>query len=92
MAVIAGLGVYLPQGHHTAADIASASGVPEGVVRAKMGIVRKTVPGPEDHTNAMGARGAGGCRAGAGIPRRGHLHHRGIQGIPGMDLGHQDGA
>jgi 3-oxoacyl-[acyl-carrier-protein] synthase III len=67
MAVIAGLGVYLPQGHHTAADIASASGVPEGVVRAKMGIVRKTVPGPEDHTNARGVRAARAALADAGL-------------------------
>jgi 3-oxoacyl-[acyl-carrier-protein] synthase III len=58
MAVIAGLGIYLPQGHHTAADIGAASGLPEQVVREKLGITRKTVPGPGDHTNAMGVRAA----------------------------------
>lgn len=58
MAVIAGLGVYLPGRHESAAQIAAASGVPEAVVRGKMGLARKTVPGPEDHTNLMGVRAA----------------------------------
>jgi 3-oxoacyl-[acyl-carrier-protein] synthase-3 len=58
MAVIAGLGVYLPGHHESAAQIAAASGVPEDVVRDKMGLTRKTVPGPEDHTNQMGVRAA----------------------------------
>ena len=67
MAVIGGLGIYLPQRYHTAADIAAASGVPEAVVRDKMGITRKTVPGPDDHTNAMGVRAARAALADAGI-------------------------
>lgn len=67
MAVIAGLGIYLPQRQHTAADIAAASGVPEQVVREKMGIERKTVPGPDDHTNAMGVRAARAALADAGV-------------------------
>jgi 3-oxoacyl-[acyl-carrier-protein] synthase-3 len=67
MAVIAGLGIYLPQGHHTAADIAAASGVPEAVVRDKLGLTRKTVPGPDDHTNAMGVHAAREALADAGI-------------------------
>ena len=67
MAVIAGLGVYLPNRHHTAADIAAASGVPEDIVRTKMGITRKTVPGPDDHTNAMGVRAAREALADAGL-------------------------
>jgi 3-oxoacyl-[acyl-carrier-protein] synthase III len=58
MAVLAGLGIYLPQRYHTAAHIAAASGLSESVVRDKLGLVRKTVPGPEDHTNAMGVRAA----------------------------------
>lgn len=58
MAVITGLGIYLPSMHHTAADISAASGVPEAVIREKMGLARKTVPGPDDHTNAMGIRAA----------------------------------
>lgn len=58
MAVITGLGIYLPTMHHTAADISAASGVPEAVIREKMGLNRKTVPGPDDHTNAMGVHAA----------------------------------
>jgi 3-oxoacyl-[acyl-carrier-protein] synthase-3 len=56
--IVRGLGIYLPDHCHTAADIALASGVPEAVVRDKMGIARKTVPGPDDHSNAMGVRAA----------------------------------
>jgi len=67
MAVIAGLGIYLPQRHHTAADIAAASGVPEAVVRGKFGLARKTVPGPGDHTNAMGVHAARAALLDAGI-------------------------
>jgi 3-oxoacyl-[acyl-carrier-protein] synthase-3 len=67
MAVIAGLGIYLPSRYHSAADIAAASGVPEQVVREKMGITRKTVPGPDDHTNAMGVRAAREALADAGL-------------------------
>ena len=68
MAVITGLGIYLPERHHTAADIAAASGVPEEIVRNKMGLARKTVPGPDDHTNAMGVRAARAALAEAGLP------------------------
>lgn len=53
-----GLGTYVPAGRMSAAQIAVASGLPEGVVRDKLGIQRKAVPGPEDHTNAMGVRAA----------------------------------
>lgn len=67
MAVIAGLGVYLPQRHHTAAQIAAASGLPEAVVRDKLGLERKTVPGDEDHTNAMGVRAARAALEDAGL-------------------------
>ncbi|MBI3171039.1 MAG: hypothetical protein HYZ32_00405, partial [Hydrocarboniphaga effusa] len=58
MAFIAGLGIYLPQRRQTAAEIAAASGVPESIVRGKMGLECKTVPGPDDHTNAMGIHAA----------------------------------
>jgi 3-oxoacyl-[acyl-carrier-protein] synthase-3 len=58
MSVVTGLGVYLPQQRHDAAFIAGASGIPEHVVRDKMGIACKTVPGPDDHTNAMGIQAA----------------------------------
>ena len=47
-------GVYIPETFITAAEIAERSGVPEDVVIRKMGITRKPVAGPGDHTNAMG--------------------------------------
>jgi 3-oxoacyl-[acyl-carrier-protein] synthase III len=68
VAVIAGLGVYLPRQHESAADIAAASGVPEDVVRDKMGLERKTVPGPGDHTNLMGVHAARAALADARLP------------------------
>ena len=67
MAVIGGIGIYLPQRHHTAAEIAAASGLPEAVVRDKLGLTRKTVPGPDDHTNAMGVHAARAALADAGV-------------------------
>lgn len=50
---IVSAGVYIPQTFITAADIAKMSGIPEGVLADKMGIRRKPVPGPNDHSNAM---------------------------------------
>jgi 3-oxoacyl-[acyl-carrier-protein] synthase-3 len=67
VAVIAGLGVYLPSRHHTSAEISAASGIPESVVREKMGVTRKTVAGPEDHTNMMGVRAARAALDDAGL-------------------------
>jgi 3-oxoacyl-[acyl-carrier-protein] synthase-3 len=57
---ILGYGFYLPDHHMSAADIAAATGGAwsEAAVRDKLGIVRKTVPGPEDGTQEMGARAA----------------------------------
>ena len=51
---IVSVGVYIPDTFITAAEIAERSGVPEDVIVNKMGIVRKPVAGPGDHTNAMG--------------------------------------
>lgn len=51
---IVSVGVYIPETFITAAEIARLSGIPEDVIRGKMGIVRKPIPGPGDHTNAMG--------------------------------------
>lgn len=53
MAFLTGLGVYLPQLRMTAAQIARASGLPDWVVREKLGIEQKCVPGPNDHPTAM---------------------------------------
>lgn len=51
---IASVGIYVPETHQTAAEIAALSGIPEEVITEKMGLVRKPIPGPDDHTNAMG--------------------------------------
>ncbi|MDE2149715.1 MAG: 3-oxoacyl-ACP synthase [Gammaproteobacteria bacterium] len=67
MSVITGLGVYLPRQRHTAAYIAARSGLPEWVVRDKLGIDEKPVPGSGDDTNAMGIHAAAEALAEAGI-------------------------
>ena len=51
-------GVYLPPGIETAADIARQSGVPEAVVRDKLGVRQKHVAGPDDHCAGMAAAAA----------------------------------
>ncbi|HEX2863015.1 MAG TPA: 3-oxoacyl-ACP synthase [Deinococcales bacterium] len=55
---ITGLGLYLPEGRMSAAGIAAASGLPVEVVRDKLGILQKPVPGPDDHPNAMAVQAA----------------------------------
>jgi 3-oxoacyl-[acyl-carrier-protein] synthase III len=62
-------GIYLPEGRISAADIARATGGrwSEDAVRDKLGIVQKCVPGPEDGTQAMGARAAREAIRRAGI-------------------------
>jgi 3-oxoacyl-[acyl-carrier-protein] synthase III len=57
---ILGIGVYLPQTTMSAAQIAAATnGVwSEEAVREKLGILQKTVPGPQDGTQEMGALAA----------------------------------
>lgn len=47
-------GTYTPKTFITAAEISERSGIPEWVIRDKMGILRKPIPGRDDHTNAMG--------------------------------------
>lgn len=65
--VIRGLGIYRPAPRHTSAFIAAQSGVPEIVIREKMGLHQKSVPGPDDHTNAMGIHAARAALADAGV-------------------------
>ena len=67
MAVLRGLGVYLPEGRLEAREIASASGLPEWVVTEKLGIRSKLMPGPEDGTTAMAIRAARAAIDDAGI-------------------------
>ncbi|WP_277585205.1 3-oxoacyl-ACP synthase [Psychrobacillus antarcticus] len=55
---IASTGVYIPNHVMTAEDIAKKSGLPLSVVKNKMGITKKSIPGPEDHTVAMAIKAA----------------------------------
>lgn len=51
-------GLYLPSTTMTSREIAEKAGLPLEVVENKMGIKKKTVPGPGDHTCAMGIQAA----------------------------------
>ena len=64
---VTGLGVYLPEGRLSAAEIAERSGLPEWVVRDKLGVTQKPVPGPDDHPTQMGVWAAERALARAGV-------------------------
>ncbi|WP_203248804.1 3-oxoacyl-ACP synthase [Sporosarcina beigongshangi] len=51
---IVSTGVYIPETVMTAEEIAAQSGLPVDVVKTKMGITQKPIPGTNDHTVAMG--------------------------------------
>ena len=53
---IVSTGIYLPETYISGAEIAKLAGIPEAVVEEKMGIKKKPVPGPEDHTCEMGIK------------------------------------
>lgn len=55
---IVSTGVYIPDNVMTAEEIAALSNLPIDVVKSKMGITQKPIPGPEDHTVAMGIKAA----------------------------------
>lgn len=55
---VAGIGVYAPKYFWTSEDIAKKSGLPEWVVREKLGVLRKPMPGPDDHPSVMGTKAA----------------------------------
>jgi 3-oxoacyl-[acyl-carrier-protein] synthase-3 len=67
---IVGLGTWLPEGRIGSAQIAEASGLPEWVVRDKLGIHAKPAPGPDDHPAAMGVRAARRALDDAGLTPR----------------------
>ncbi len=58
---IVSTGVYLPETVITSDEIAEASGMPEWVVREKLGIEKKHVAGPDDHPNEMAIKAAQDC-------------------------------
>lgn len=58
---IASVGMYLPAGRLTSAEIATRSGLPEWVVREKLGIHSKTLAAPHEHPNQMAIWAAQDC-------------------------------
>ncbi len=58
---IVSTGIYLPESFLTAEDIAEQSGLPEWVVREKLGINKKYMAGPDDHPNQMAVWAAQDC-------------------------------
>ncbi len=55
---IESIGVYIPKERHTAEYISSQSGTPVEIIKEKVGMISKSVPGPDDHTVAMGVKAA----------------------------------
>ncbi|MER2028608.1 MAG: 3-oxoacyl-ACP synthase [Solibacillus sp.] len=55
---ITGLGMYLPEGRLTGAQIAERANIPTAVVETKMGIIEKVVAGPNDHPVEMSVKAA----------------------------------
>jgi 3-oxoacyl-[acyl-carrier-protein] synthase-3 len=60
--------MYLPEPVLTAAEIAAESGLPEWVVREKLGINQKHMAGPDDHPNQMAIWAAQDCLSKCDIP------------------------
>jgi 3-oxoacyl-[acyl-carrier-protein] synthase III len=64
---IVSTGVYLPDEYMTGKEIAEMAGIPTHIVEEKMGIKKKHVPGPNDHTCEMGILAAKQAIERAGI-------------------------
>ncbi|NDJ60888.1 MAG: 3-oxoacyl-ACP synthase [Chloroflexi bacterium] len=64
---IAGIGTYFPDAIETAADLVERTGIPEAVLREKMGIRQRHVAGPDDTVATMATRAAERAIAQAGI-------------------------
>src|SRR5512136_206183 len=55
---ILSLATYIPKAFHDAEFIASQCETPAEIIRTKLGWYQKNVPGPGDHTVAMGLKAA----------------------------------
>jgi 3-oxoacyl-[acyl-carrier-protein] synthase III len=64
---IVSTGIYLPDEYMTGKQIAEKAGIPTHIVEEKMGIKKKHVPGPNDHTCEMGILAAKQAIERAGI-------------------------
>jgi 3-oxoacyl-[acyl-carrier-protein] synthase-3 len=60
--------MYLPEPVLTAAEIAEVSGLPEWVVRDKLGIQQKHMAAPDDHPNQMAVKAALDCLSKTDVP------------------------
>lgn len=66
--VVHSLGVYLPESRITAEEIAAWTHLPTEVVREKLGILEKPVPGPKDHPADMALWAAQAALGAANLP------------------------
>ena len=97
---IVSAGMYLPEPVLTAADIAEESGLPEWVVREKLGIHQKRMAGPDDHPNQMAVWAAQDCLSKCDIPPEEidvvlcttEEWKEYLQWTAGIDLAHKIGA
>ncbi len=64
---VTGIGTYVPDGRMSSTELAGRTGLPEWVVREKLGIAERVVPGPDDHPTAMGVWAAERALADAGV-------------------------
>lgn len=64
---IASTGIYIPESFISGGEIAELAGIPVAVVEEKMGIKKKPLPGPDDHTCEMGIKAARKAIEKAGI-------------------------
>jgi 3-oxoacyl-[acyl-carrier-protein] synthase III len=55
---IVGIGTYFPTAIETAADLVAATGIPEDILRSKMGIRQRHVAGPDDTISEMASQAA----------------------------------
>jgi 3-oxoacyl-[acyl-carrier-protein] synthase III len=65
---IVSVGTYSPKKFITSQEVAEISGVPEAVIRDKMGIHRKFVGDENEHPNEMGIKAALDCLSKTNIP------------------------
>jgi 3-oxoacyl-[acyl-carrier-protein] synthase-3 len=50
--------VYLPDRYMTSQELSEASGIPQHIIETKLGIMRKPIPGEQDHSCEMGIHAA----------------------------------
>lgn len=64
---VTGIGTYVPEGRVGSEELARQTGLPEWVVREKLGITERVVPGKNDHPTAMGVWAAERALKDAGL-------------------------